>query len=79
MLKRVSWGRSAIILWSAIPEMLHDLIKRDLSRVCIFIRRIGINIHYFQGMSLSVANDRFLGSKPIVCRYVTTSYMVANF
>jgi len=36
-------------------------------------------MRYFRGMSLSVANDRFLGSKPIVCRYVTTSYMVANF
>ena len=30
-------------------------------------------------MSLSVANDWFLGSKPIVCRYVTTSYMGANY
>ena len=38
-----------------------------------------INIQYFQRMSLSVANDWFLGSKPMVCRYVTTSYMGANF
>ena len=36
-------------------------------------------MRYFRGMSLSVANDRFLGSKPVLCRYVTTSYMGANF
>ena len=72
-------GRSAIILWSAIPETLHDLIMGDLSWICIFIQTIGINMRYFRGMSLSVANCRFVGRKPVLCRYVTTSYMVANF
>ena len=36
-------------------------------------------MHYFQGTGLSVANDWFLGSNPMVCRYVTASYTVADF
>ena len=48
-------------------------------RTWIFIQKTGINIQYFLRMSLSVANDWFLGSKPMVCRYVTTSYMGANY